>query len=634
MGVCFDNPIVGQFVNARVEQPVVGGVKKYWCQEVTLDLPREELRKCAEELYDLTGGAVTLDPAAVDEAAMADVMTKVASLTRDERVRRDAAIKKALGTLKHAASAQIAFLMDCTGSMSSYIAAARDGIVAIQTQTIASAPKGSELTCAFVGYRDFGDSPVPTFPFSSDVKTFRAHLALISAEGGGDECEDVLGGLEASNALAWDLNIPTKILFHVADAPCHGTFFAGSGSYGDNHKDVDSRGTKTKHVLEDLCSKKGVQYIFLRINDRTTNMIIKYNELMSTMSRKPQITTQALSEAGDIVKIAVASTLTSISAHYSRASAAAAGSKSTYLSKVDAVVRDAVSKTKSRRREPPSLSLTPIPEASDESSASSVVGASVKGKPRAKIVEICSLIFPETISDLKRPLKMTEIIKRHFELDDGNDFDKGACRKVSRATDVTFDESVSYVLKLHIIAEDIETERCNSIGDLQCQAVAAYLANAFSKLEVIQRAGKSVSYLKSKLVKLKTHDGKLRYGSLERVLEGEFLKWCNNGHYQKGAADPDFSATLAAFTHWTHEVTEGYLMVVDVQGIRADDGKKFILTDPAIHCLASEKFGMLNLGADGMKAFWDMHACNEVCKALHLKKRSDLKSVKVGTLAA
>jgi hypothetical protein len=619
----------------------VEGRTKYWCTEVTLDISREELRKAAEDLYDLTGGSITLDPAAVDETAMTHVMKEVTSLTMKERTRRKVAIKEALSGLKSAASAQITFLMDCTESMGAYIKAAKEGIEAIQMQIISSAPKGSKLTCAFVGYRDFGDSPVPTFPFSSDVKAFKDHLHDVHSSGGGDECEDVLGGLNATNKLAWDTQIPTKILFHIADAPCHGRFFARTSSYNDSHLNIDMTGAETKDVLQNLCSTQGIQYIFLRINSRTTDMITVYNELLKTLPMSPQITTHALNEAGDIMKFAVSSTVASISAHYSKASASAGGSTGAYIASVRKVVHDAVSMTKSRRS-PSSLipSLLAVKEEDEDGASSSSeidklssVGNEVEGKDNAKYVEVCSLVFPESITDLKKPMKMTEIHKRHFELDDSKEFDKGACRKVSRALDVTFPDHIPYVLKLHILSEDPETEKCNAIGDLQGQAVAAYLAQTFSALDVIKSAGKSVVYLKSKLIKLKAHDGKIRYGSIERILEGGFVKWCNNGHYQKGAADPDFSATLAAFTHWTHSITDGYLMVVDVQGIRAEDGKKFVLTDPAVHCVATEKFGMLNLGKDGMDSFWSAHGCNEVCKALHLSKRGEAKSIKVGTLA-
>jgi hypothetical protein len=89
-GICFRNPIVGQFVKARIEAKDIKGAKRFWCLEVTLDMTREALRKAAEELYDLTGGAVTVDPAAVDEEAMKDVMTKVASLIKERARRREA----------------------------------------------------------------------------------------------------------------------------------------------------------------------------------------------------------------------------------------------------------------------------------------------------------------------------------------------------------------------------------------------------------------------------------------------------------------------------------------------------------------------------------------------------------------
>lgn len=61
-------------------------------------------------------------------------------------------------------------------------------------------------------------------------------------------------------------------------------------------------------------------------------------------------------------------------------------------------------------------------------------------------------------------------------------------------------------------------------------------------------------------------------------------------------------------------------MVVDLQGIlnRSDDEISLLLTDPAIHCLDPTRFGPMNLGKDGMKAFLKTHKCNKYCKVLKL----------------
>ncbi len=57
---------------------------------------------------------------------------------------------------------------------------------------------------------------------------------------------------------------------------------------------------------------------------------------------------------------------------------------------------------------------------------------------------------------------------------------------------------------------------------------------------------------------------------------------------------------IVSFSHWTHKVTEGYLMIVDLQGaltVNSVNGKMLInLTDPAIHCRDTTRFRPMNLG--------------------------------------
>ena len=49
---------------------------------------------------------------------------------------------------------------------------------------------------------------------------------------------------------------------------------------------------------------------------------------------------------------------------------------------------------------------------------------------------------------------------------------------------------------------------------------------------------------------------------------------------------------------WNLLYSGGYLAIVDLQGV--DDGRDFILTDPAIHCI-KPGFGSTNLGDEGIK---------------------------------
>jgi len=58
-------------------------------------------------------------------------------------------------------------------------------------------------------------------------------------------------------------------------------------------------------------------------------------------------------------------------------------------------------------------------------------------------------------------------------------------------------------------------------------------------------------------------------------------------------------------------------VVYDLQGIELTD--EFLLTDPAIHCIDSLRFGRTNFGEKGIKrCFLENHRCNDVCKKLGL----------------
>jgi PBP1b-binding outer membrane lipoprotein LpoB len=623
--VCYKGPKVGEFVQAVV---LTKG-KKSWCTSVTKDFRMEELRNAADRVYDMTGGAVSVDPAKLSPTAASDLIHKVMTMTKAERARRKKAIAGKMKELKNASSAQISFLMDCTGSMGGHLAAAKAGITTIKTNVEKEAPGDAHLTFAFVGYKDFGDGEVAVQDFTDDTTTFGSVVGSVSANGGGDECEDVYGGLEKVASLSWGKQIGTKILFHIADAPTHGSFFAKRYVYGDNSKDFDRDGQLTQEILVKL-ERAGVQYIFLRINDRTNDMIDTYNELLARSGSDSTIATENLGEAGAIVEIAVKTTVDSISlAHSATTASLAAASSSTggstsYLeSIVEEVTRAEAASSLGMESEESTVKRSSGggTKMSEELVVGGCGGKSVGHLTESGIsVRVFSVEFPTEMRDIKHTLRLRDGGKakgRSFKYDDAAVFDKGGVREVSRAEDVTFPESLHYVLKAHMIRPDnLILERAEVITDLMVQSVAAFLAVEFSKSSKVP---KKVKYLKTKGIQyLSKKDNKMRFGSIEGVLEGDFVKWCNNGKYHKGADDPAFSATLEAFPHWTYQATKGYLMVTDIQGIPTHTGD-FILTDPAIHCVAEERFGSTNIGQTGMNNFFVDHKCTPICTALKLE---------------
>ncbi|KAI1696525.1 alpha-kinase family domain-containing protein [Ditylenchus destructor] len=128
-----------------------------------------------------------------------------------------------------------------------------------------------------------------------------------------------------------------------------------------------------------------------------------------------------------------------------------------------------------------------------------------------------------------------------------------------------------------------------------------------------------------------TKPGEKRYMSCERRYGADckYLRFSNNADYemlectcQVNNLKFDVVEQLMAFSHWTYQISRGYLMVVDLQGIISTDesGRKTLeLTDPAIHCKDLTRFSRTNWGLEGMKTFFGRHVCNKFCHAMELE---------------
>ncbi|XP_067665932.1 uncharacterized protein [Haliotis asinina] len=124
----------------------------------------------------------------------------------------------------------LAFVMDCTGSMGSYIDSARENISLIIDKI--SSAGGRNVRFALVEYRDHPpqDRSFITKPhdFTSQIATMKSWLRDCSASGGGDGPEAVVDGLQALLNFSWR-SAATKIAVLIADAPPHGLGNGGDG---------------------------------------------------------------------------------------------------------------------------------------------------------------------------------------------------------------------------------------------------------------------------------------------------------------------------------------------------------------------------------------------------------------------
>ena len=96
----------------------------------------------------------------------------------------------------------------------------------IKTVSFRDEPVAEKMRLAVVAYRDFCDTiRIEKHEFNEKIEDFDKFLGNLKATGGGDGPEDVFGGIDAALNLSWDPQCGTKVIFHIADAPCHGTDF-------------------------------------------------------------------------------------------------------------------------------------------------------------------------------------------------------------------------------------------------------------------------------------------------------------------------------------------------------------------------------------------------------------------------
>ena len=173
--------------------------------------------------------------------------------------------------------ADLLILMDATGSMSSWINAAKTEVLKVVNK--ATTDYGIEIRASFIAYRDEGDSPrFQAIDFRSGTRLNEVTNLInsVTASGGGDFPEDVAGGLWQAYGRSWRAT-GTKILVHVADAPAH---------YREYHPYASSDRTywtkpamDPKEILTRLGNEKGVcHYFFLRLQGHTDQMTRVFKE--------------------------------------------------------------------------------------------------------------------------------------------------------------------------------------------------------------------------------------------------------------------------------------------------------------------------------------------------------------------
>ena len=151
----------------------------------------------------------------------------------------------------------LAFLFDATSSMTSYMKQCRD-VMKKLTKLLKGNFPNLELRILIVLYRDPLESDEASSHVSfatSSEREFREFMDNSRAHGGGDEAEDIAGGLELLNEqISAEDTSQTLLVIHIFDSPAHGYSIESS----DNHNTEEQRSRLQTNVGE--MTRLGMQF--------------------------------------------------------------------------------------------------------------------------------------------------------------------------------------------------------------------------------------------------------------------------------------------------------------------------------------------------------------------------------------
>ena len=102
---------------------------------------------------------------------------------------------------------EIGLLLDCTSSMCSWIQRAKDTLKQIVDNIVNENQGKLKVRVCFVGYRDHCDGNRFSIKgFTDNIDEMKKFIQSVSAQGGGDTPEDVVGGLRKCLDEAWSPN--------------------------------------------------------------------------------------------------------------------------------------------------------------------------------------------------------------------------------------------------------------------------------------------------------------------------------------------------------------------------------------------------------------------------------------------
>ena len=556
-------------------------------------------------------------------------------------------------------SLDLLFIVDCSGSMGSYINQVKIKINEIIDHIKESNPH-SEINIGFVGYRDHynGNDRLLHKDFTSNIDDIKKYIGTVQTISNNDSPEDVTGGLDLGLKMTWKSKAKFAIL--IGDEPCHGKQYHNTNYYSnDYHFNGCPNGFTIENLVEQY-AKNSIVLTVMKLTNHTDRMFKIMAETYKKESGKDLLINDIksnLDNFGVLISYAASTTLNSVTFN--------GISIKDFLNNIQKeTVECETSDLKGNEKDKIKLFITrmnrlveineqkeeelPVDLKHNDSEPSQVNIFDLKenqldlnykiksGKEPSSDKEWNSLsqfsfnskchsfTIPKdrhSYINWKNPFIKKSSISTEIQIAD-KPFSEGAMRYAFYMKDNKLDQKL--VGKLYKVIKKEENNIDTLSKDLLSIVVSKHIAYDFNDrvINIVPNTNLLLNYVDSYIYELLDYSSSKdlttaqlpnhqRYYSVENYLKGDYTKFNNNSGWTSDNMNEQ-SQVAQAFSHFSWQLTKGYLMIVDLQGV--DN----ILTDPQIHCLDRTKFGKGNLGYVGIIRFFLTHVCNSYCKKLNL----------------
>lgn len=204
---------------------------------------------------------------AVEEIEVVNNLAKYIDARESQRI---------MTILKASQTMDLCFVIDGTGSMGPSMTGVKETIRGIVGE-IQEGMKYAQIRLAAIIYRDVcdGSNRFAVHPFSGSISAFIAFCESQHPMGGGDQCEDTIGGLDKVTELDW--RFQNRVLMLIADAPCHGREY--HDGCNDNYPSGSFPGAKDAFQVMQRLKELRIDMTFFKLNNYTDRMIEKLDDL-------------------------------------------------------------------------------------------------------------------------------------------------------------------------------------------------------------------------------------------------------------------------------------------------------------------------------------------------------------------